>query len=88
VAQIVESTGPAGEQLAMLQVRAADLGELVIEERVSFDEAIGAYNVRHREQVQAEQEALPVASTDDCNFVQAIAMIDGVLALRDGEDCA
>lgn len=67
------------QQLALLQERAPDLADLVVEERMSLDEAIGAYKVRHHEELEAEQQAIQTRQRMTANFVEAVMMIDGVL---------
>ena len=74
-------------QLALLQERALDLAELVIEERMSLEEAMAVYGVRYREELDAQQKAFQSRQRMTANFVQAITMIDGVL-LTDPERIA
>lgn len=67
------------QQLALLQERARDLAELVVEERMPLEEAMGAFNVRHHEELEREQDALLSRQRMTANFVEAVVMIDGIL---------
>jgi len=65
--------------LEMLQREAADLAELVIEERMPLDEAMAAYRQRYRDRLAAEQEITETRRRLTANFATGYQMLDGTM---------
>jgi len=76
-----EEERAAGERrdLEMLQREAADLAELVIEERMPLDEAMAAYRQRYHDRLAAEQEITEARRRLTANFANAYQMLDGTM---------
>jgi len=85
VRALAEQAEEERRNLVMLQERAPDLAELVVEERMTLEEAMGAYKVRHHEEIQKEEEAVAARRRLTANFAEALKMIDGVLLTDPGQ---
>ena len=60
----------------------------MVEERMSLEEAMGAFNVRHHEELEREQKALDGRRRMTGNFAEALVMIDGILLSDPGRVAA